>query len=175
MDRRKEENIRVRTNITNALFDLLQRKSFSDITITEIIRKSGVARASFYRNYTSKEDVLMKLISGILEQFREEADYNLEDYMSYRHVLRCFVYFKKYERYVLDLYQSGFGIFLLEELNHFHESIAGVMKVHSLSRYQLYMYIGALYNTAIVWLQSEEQEPAEEIARIFCQNMFCEK
>ena len=175
MDKRKEENIRVLTNITNALFDLMQKKSFSDITITEIIRKSGVARASFYRNYSSKEDVLMKLISGVLEQFSAEVDYNLENYMSYGHVLRCFEYFKKYERYVLDLYRSGFGICLLEELNQFHESIAGVMKVHSLSRYQLYMYIGALYNTAIVWLQSEEQEPAEEIAGIFCRNFFAEK
>lgn len=175
MDKRKEENIRVRTNITNALFDLMQKKSFSHITITEIIRKAGVARASFYRNYSSKEDVLMKLISGILEQFREEADYDLEDYKSYQHILRCFEYFKKYERYVLDLYHSGFGICLLEELNLFHESIAGVMKVHALSRYRMYMFIGALYNTAIVWLQSEEQEPAEEIANIFFMNLPEEK
>ena len=175
MDKRKEENIRVRTNITNALFDLMQKKSFSHITITEIIQKAGVARASFYRNYSSKEDVLMKLISGILEQFREEADYDLEDCKSYRHILRCFEYFKKYERYVLDLYRSGFGICLLEELNLFHESIAGVMKVHALSRYQMYMFVGALYNTAIVWLHSEEQEPAEEIANIFFENFPEEK
>lgn len=78
----------------------------------------------------------------------------------------------KYEKYVIDLYQHGFGISLLEELNQFHESIAGVMKVHSVTRYQLYMYIGALYNTAIVWLLSEEQEPVEEIATMFFQNYF---
>lgn len=172
MDKRKEANIRVRKSITDALFSLMKDKNFSEITITEIIREAGVARASFYRNYTSKEDVLLTLISFVLNDYRETADYNLEEYYTYQNVLRSFQYFKKYEKYVIDLYQHGFGISLLEELNQFHESIAGVMKVHSVTRYQLYMYIGALYNTAIVWLLSEEQEPVEEIATMFFQNYF---
>ena len=172
MDKRKEANIRVRRSITDALFSLMKDKNFSEITITEIIREAGVARASFYRNYTSKEDVLLTLISFVLNDYRETADYNLEEYYTYQNVLRSFQYFKKYEKYVIDLYQHGFVISLLEELNQFHESIAGVMKVHSVTRYQLYMYIGALYNTAIVWLLSEEQEPVEEIATMFCQNYF---
>jgi len=170
MDKRKEANIRVKSSIVDALFMLMKRKPISEITVTEIIKKAGVARVSFYRNYTSKEDVLLTLISDILEQFRKEADYDLEEYYSYQNVLRSFQYFKRYEKYVIDLYCSGFGITVLEELNQFHESVAGVMKVHSVTRYQLYMYIGALYNTVIVWLLSKEQEPVEEIARIFCQN-----
>lgn len=167
MDKRKEANIRVKKNITETLFSLMKKKNISDITVTEIIRESGVARASFYRNYTSKEDVLFTLIRDILKQFREEADYNLEEYFSYRHILRCFQYFKRYGEYLIDLYQSGFGTSLLEELNQFHESIAGTMKAHSTTRYHLYMFMGALYNTVIVWLMSGEKEPAEEIAAFF--------
>lgn len=68
---------------------------------------------------------------------------------------------------MIDLYQSGFGTSLLEELNQFHESIAGTMKAHSTTRYHLYMFMGALYNTVIVWLMSGEKEPAEEIAAFF--------
>ena len=48
----------------------MHEKSFSDITISEIIRKARVARVSFYRNYDSKEDVLLTLIDDILEQYR---------------------------------------------------------------------------------------------------------
>ena len=54
MDKRKEENIRVKKSITEALLKLMHEKSFSDISITEIIRSAKVARASFYRNYDFK-------------------------------------------------------------------------------------------------------------------------
>ena len=62
MDKRKIANQKVKTNITNALFELLKEKSISEISITEIIVKAKVARASFYRNYSSKESVITTLI-----------------------------------------------------------------------------------------------------------------
>lgn len=58
MDKRKIENQRVKNCITNALFLLLREKSISEITISEIIQVAGVARASFYRNYATKESVM---------------------------------------------------------------------------------------------------------------------
>lgn len=45
MDKRKLENQRVKRSITQALFHLLEEKSISEITISEIIRMAGVARA----------------------------------------------------------------------------------------------------------------------------------
>ena len=38
MDKRKEANMRVKNNITKALFQLMHEKSFSDISISELIR-----------------------------------------------------------------------------------------------------------------------------------------
>lgn len=171
MDKRKAANLRVKNSITEALFSLMHEKGFSDITITEIIEKSGVARASFYRNYSSKEDVLVTLVRDILNCFQEEADYDLTNYLSYENILRSFQYFKRYEKYVLDLYHSGFGTILLEELNQFHELIVGTMSVRSLEKYKLYVYIGALYNTAIAWLVNGGVESTENIAAIFCNSM----
>lgn len=171
MDKRKEANIRVKNSITDALFSLMHEKSFSEISITEIIRKAKVARVSFYRNYSSKEDVLVTLVRDILKQFQEEAEYDLADYLSYQNILRSFQYLKKYGTYVIDLYHSGFGTILLEELNEFHEMIAGVMPANSMEKYQLYMYIGALYNTAIVWLLNGTQESAEDISIYFYEKM----
>lgn len=134
MDKRKEANMRVKRNITEAMLELMQKKSFSDITITEIIRTARVARVSFYRNYRSKEDILTTLI---------------ED--------------------VLDLYLFGYGSILLEKLNQSHEILAGTMPNHSIEKYRLYMYIGALYNTAVIWISNGAKENTEDIARIFCE------
>lgn len=168
MDKRKEANLRVKNSITEALLKLMHEKSFSDISISEIIREADVARVSFYRNYDSKDDVLLTLIDDVLEQYRDMIDCNGADYYTYHNVRRSFEYFKKYDSFVLDLYQFGYGSILLERLNWFHEQIAGTMSSKSIEKYQLYMYIGALYNTAIVWLQSGATESIEDITCMFC-------
>ena len=59
MDKRKAANQHVKRCITDALFSLMREKNLSDIRITELIARAGVARASFYRNYRAKEDVLV--------------------------------------------------------------------------------------------------------------------
>lgn len=168
MDKRKEANLRVKSSITMALFSLMHQKSFSDITISEIIRTAGVARVSFYRNYDSKEDVLLTLIEDILEEFRSTIDSNETNYYTYENIRRSFAYFKRYGSYILDLYHFGYGSILLEKLNQFHEEVAGNMPSRSIERYELYMYMGALFNTAIQWIRNGTMESEEDITGMFC-------
>lgn len=172
MDRRKSENLRVKQSITNTLFSLMAEKSLADIHITELVEGAGVARASFYRNYTSKEDVLITLIRDILEEYRREVLLEEGNFYTYRNILLSFQYFRKYRDYFLDLYRSGFSAVLLEELNHFHESMEGSMPTSSIGKYQLYLYIGALFNTALVWLAEDDKTSPEDIARFFLDSML---
>lgn len=167
MDKRREENIRVKQSITKSLFALMSHKSLADIHITELVRGAGVARASFYRNYSSKEDVLITLIRDILDEFSEQMDLSQGTFYTYENILLSFRFFQKYRDYVLDLYHSGFTSVLLEELNQFHESVEGTMASSSIARYQLYAYIGALLNTALVWLSEDGKTTPEEMARFF--------
>lgn len=168
MDKRKEANLRVKKSITIALFQLMHEKSFSEISISELIRRAKVARVSFYRNYESKEDVLITLIDDILEHFRETIDSNEANFYTYQNVRRSFEFFKKYDELALDLYRFGYGSIILEKLNRFHEEVAGTMPNHSVEKYKLYMYMGAFFNTAIMWIQTGEKEDIEEIAKMFC-------
>ncbi|HIS07210.1 MAG TPA: TetR/AcrR family transcriptional regulator, partial [Candidatus Choladocola avistercoris] len=41
-----------------ALLLLMEKKPYEDITITEIAKKAGVSRMSYYRLYKSKDDIL---------------------------------------------------------------------------------------------------------------------
>lgn len=167
VDKRKEENLRVKKSITNTLFCIMQKKSLSEITITELVRGAGVARASFYRNYCSKEDVLLTLIRDVLELFSHEIQDVPYGIYAYENIFLSFKYFDKYRDYILDLYHSGFGMILQEEINHFHESIEGTMSASSVEKYALYMYSGALFNTAITWLCDRKAVSTEEIADFF--------
>lgn len=167
MDKRKIANQKVKTNITNALFDLLKEKSISEISITEIIEKAQVARASFYRNYSSKESVITTLIRDILNEYLEEITFEDGNFYTYNNIYKSFKCFKKYESQVLDLHRFGYGSILLDMLNQFHEYVAGDMQYNSVDKYELYIYIGALYNTALTWLQTGTKESAEELAKFF--------
>lgn len=167
MDKRKEANRRVKESITTALLHLLNQKSISEISISEIISKAGVARASFYRNYASKENVITTLIADILESFRENIQLDGNNFYTYENVYKSFEYFSRYATQVLDLHRFGYGSILLEMLNHFHEEIAGTMAYKSVEKYKLYIYIGSLYNTAMIWLQNGQKETIDEIADMF--------
>ncbi len=167
MDKRRAANLRVKKNITHTLFALMQKKSLSEITITELVEGAGVARASFYRNYCSKEDVLVTLIRDVLDDFRSKIPPGQDSFYTYENILLSFQYFHTYRSYILDLYRSGFAFVFLEELNRFHESIEGTMPSSSIKKYQLYMYIGALFNTTLEWLLEHDSTSPEEMARFF--------
>lgn len=171
MDKRTQANLKVKKQITDALFALMHDKRIEDITVTELIRTAGVARSSFYRNYTTKTQVLTALTEGVLQKFLNGRDAAEINCMTYEHVLNSFEFFKEYGRYALDMYRSGFAALLIDELNKFHEEVAGGMSAKSVDRYTVYMYIGAMVDTALKWLEDGAKESAEELAAVFCEFM----
>lgn len=56
----------LKTYIDEALILLLGKKGFAEITIKEITEKAGVNRSTYYRNFNSKEDIVMFFYSSIL-------------------------------------------------------------------------------------------------------------
>lgn len=68
--KRTEEDRRViktRQVIEDALFSLMQEKSYYKITIQEIIDRANVSRSTFYSHYETKEDLLLRSIEHLLE------------------------------------------------------------------------------------------------------------
>ncbi len=169
MDKRKIENLRVKKSIASALLDLLEEKSISEISVSEIIAKAGVARASFYRNFATKENVIITMISDVLEEYRATLVKNGQDYCNYENIRTCFEFFSRYQKQVLDLHRFGYGSLILDMLNQFHEEVAGTMPFAAIERYKLYIYIGSLYNTAMTWLRNGKKEGVDEITHLFYQ------
>ena len=50
---------------------------YMEITVTDIIKKAGVARASFYRNFNSISDVIDALVDGLSDDLIENVFPNL--------------------------------------------------------------------------------------------------
>ena len=66
-----EANRITRESICTALLELMNTKSFDAISISELVRRAGVSRQSFYRNYRGKEEVVMEIEDTLLEELEE--------------------------------------------------------------------------------------------------------
>lgn len=169
MDKRIQENERVKRSIEEAFFSLLKKKAFSEITVSDIIKASGVARASYYRNFDSKEEIIEAYME---RQRREVADMitfseSVEDIFNKDKLVKALEHYLEQKEYILLLYDNGFGTFLQEDMNRFAEINLGDMPQMSLGRYRLYFLAGAMFNTTIQWLKSGARESPKEMAEIF--------
>ena len=73
----KNKAFSVKREIMDAFMKLMAEKVYMEITVTDIIKKAGVARASFYRNFNSINDVIDALIDELSDDLIENVLPNL--------------------------------------------------------------------------------------------------
>lgn len=61
--------VRTRKAFWEAFKQLLQEKTYPKITVTDIAKKAGYARHTFYNHFTTKEELLIDLINSVLDIF----------------------------------------------------------------------------------------------------------
>ena len=57
-----------RESIRWALIYILKEKKIDDIKIVDLVRKAGVSRSSFYKNYSSVKDVLYDIFDLAIDE-----------------------------------------------------------------------------------------------------------
>lgn len=160
----------VKDCIVKALTELMNEKSFEDISITEICNRAGVSRMSYYRNYYSKQDILYVYLEDISKNFADEthALTSINEYTNKNVIKYLFNYFNRYEFFVKILIKANLTSMLLEALNKYLEKEIGKKDLPGNEVYHMYSYAGALYNVYIKWIENGMKESVEEIAEYFC-------
>ena len=75
----QENKAITRESIEISLLQLLEKKDFKKITISELVERAGVSRAAFYRNYGSKEEILKSIFESSIAKITKSLDgYNLK-------------------------------------------------------------------------------------------------
>lgn len=170
MDKRKAANQRVKDRLFAALIAFAGHKDWSKLTVTALIEKSGVARASFYRNFQSVEELIDYGIEQMARRYREGAPPLDEDFHSREMMLYKFQFYQTYADLVLAFHHAKVGTTLLDIITDCEMEACGDMPLHAISRYELYYYSGAFYNMLLCWLESGMKETpaamADEFLRI---------
>src|SRR5438552_2594273 len=58
--------VRTRKRVDAAFVELLHRRAYGNIRVSDITRKAGVGRATFYAHYSSKDDLLRSQFNRIV-------------------------------------------------------------------------------------------------------------
>lgn len=58
--------------IYTALLQLMEHQPYDEITITDITKKAGVSRMAYYRNYQSKDEILIRHLDLLFQDMMEQ-------------------------------------------------------------------------------------------------------
>lgn len=171
MSKASMDNMRVKKRITEGLFSLLHKKPFSEITVTDIVKESKVARASYYRNFENKEQIIEAAMDSLRDELMSDIWYDDDEHIfnqenarvGFEKALTCCLV-KKSD--LLTLYHNGFGSLIQQTFNRYIMEFAGNMPANSTERYKLYFIAGAVTNVLIEWLNDGAKEPPREIAEL---------
>ena len=167
MDKRKAANERVKDRLFSALIEFAGHKDWSKLTVTELIEKSGVARASFYRNFKSVEELIDYGIQCMAARYHEGNGCRSEDFHSREAMLYKFRFYQENAEIVLAFHRAKMSVTLLDIITDCEIDAYGDMPVNSISKYELYYFSGAFYTMMLHWLEHGTKETPEAMADEF--------
>lgn len=174
---RNKQNRLARECITSALIRLVREKPLSAVSVKELTERAGVSRMTFYRNYTSTEDILLSRIRDILAQYRrDDAERERQGHFyDAEHVRHGLAYFYRHRDFVDSLICCGLSDIFLRELTKFALDKWLPRRDDPVEQYRLVSFVGVLFNSYMTWVQSPQDVSLEnltgQIAAI-CQKAF---
>ena len=153
--------------LLNAFFELCDTSPYAEISISQICARAGVSRMSFYRSFSTKEEMLQKSIYAIGDYYQrlipEEQVDSLQKFIA--------VYFETYREHsqLLDvLYKTGHMEMILFYLDDEFCAIAAGKPDKEQKMLQAHMWAGAIANILYHWYESGMKQTGEEMSRMIC-------
>lgn len=166
---------RTRKWIFEALLLLLETTPYDKIKITNITKKAGVARQTFYRNYKSKDDIIIKYLDYIFKEclkiIREMHGNNQNDVLNGL----LFAHLNKHRELLLKIIKSGPRYLILERLEKFieylvhlykedHTNIDKLNELHY--KYSIKYQIAGVSTIMVDWLRNDMPLSFEEMRKM---------
>ena len=162
-------NQTIREAVAISLLMLMKTKSFSQITISEIAKKAGVSRSSIYRNFTTKEDILISYIHDLyLSYFQSE---NIPEHFPDASGMREFLmprfrFIRNHSEIFSILHKNGMLYYIFEKMSpNLVLLLSG--QDSSTSPYYISMFAGSYAAIIARWIECNFKETEAEMVEIF--------
>ena len=153
-------NLYVVEHITEAVLKLMKENDLADISISQICDEAGVGRASFYRNFESKEDVIGKYLKRLLENWSRE--YTLSGKENF--VESLFEHYWKNRDICILLYRQGLAHLSLKSIV---DACGPKPEQENIVAYTTAYLSYGLYGWIEEWFKRGMQETPKEMAQLW--------
>lgn len=163
----EESNKLTRECLQTALIYLMSEKPFDKISVTELVRRSGVSRTAFYRNYSTKEELLSEF-SESMKRLLSTA-FSDKKYFSdpYGFFLELLEQVKKNSHILKLIVQSG----MIAEILKSYISERKQSDKALAERYENTALYGAVLAVLLDWFDGGMTESSEDMA-VLCEKIF---
>ncbi|MDY4848886.1 MAG: TetR/AcrR family transcriptional regulator [Bacilli bacterium] len=163
-----KKSMKTKEAISLAVFILMRKKPYEEITVKEICERAGISRMSFYRYYNQKDDIFVDFCDLRFEEFYSQFSKNPNVTMK-EFVLSILLYFKKYSKQLLTLQEAGKSQILLGQLNSYSRYVFATLKsnyaINKKDNPLIASFLsGGLFNVLMLWLKEGMKRTPEETA-----------
>ena len=156
----EKNNSYVKNQITQALIKLMKNNAFDEIKITSIVKEAQVGRASFYRNFSNKEDVLKQYLIRLIQEWGAEFEQSNNPNLL---VESLFGHYSKYSEFYNLLYSSNLFHLVLDNI----KSVCGPKpEQDSLQAYTSAWFAYGLFGWIIKWIARDMKESPKEMSEL---------
>ncbi|WP_025692325.1 TetR/AcrR family transcriptional regulator [Paenibacillus zanthoxyli] len=161
--------------IFEALLLLLETTPYDKINITNITKKAGVARQTFYRNYKSKDEIIIKYLDDVFKErlliLKKLHDNNSNDALNDL----FFADLKKHRESLLKIIKAVPYYLILEHLEKLIKNLVSLYKKEHTNidqlnelhyKYSIKYQIAGSFTIIVDWLRNDAPLSFEEMRTI---------
>lgn len=162
----------VKDSMMNTLFELMKEKKYEAITLTEIAAGAGYGRATLYRYFQSKEDMIRYYFekhTGMFADISSLPVQTKDDY--YEIIFRVFSTLKESKEYVKLIMKANLEILYLDFMN---KAMAENFERNKYtdSKYASFYFVGALFNVSMEWIRNDCEDSVKKISDMYFAQLF---
>ena len=167
MERISETNLLTKECILTALLRLMEVKSYSSISITDITNLAGVSRMAYYRNYKNKDEILIKHL--VEQEAKLLKELNGEPATSLNGMI-CYIaeFFQENVKVIKAVFDADLGHMLTDMLGERINNYFPIVNANSTGKYVVQFYVSAVIGVFRMWFDNGMVETAEELSDILC-------
>ena len=144
-------------SLREAMYKLIETKDVSEIKVVDLIRKAGVSRGGFYKNFYLVTDVLKDDIKEVSDDVKQAIGRYIEnDIVSNWEIILTAVY--GYRKRIPLLIKAGMGMQILEQMN------AGIESNNEQARMRIIVWNGIIFNCILYWNNEGYKTSIQELA-----------
>ena len=161
MATRNELHDMVIESLTEALLQLMKKKPLAQITVSELCKKAGVSRISFYRNFESMQDILIQYLTACTDEWWAEFSTRPESELFDSFWAELLVQYRRHSELIHLIYDNQVSYVMKE---HIFSCCGLKQEPPAEDCYARAVLAGAVYGMVDQWIRLGMKEIPEDFS-----------